>query len=245
MKKIIYSFLTIVIITTVTISCKKSESTPSTPAYTCATCKSTPDAVVANDGSNKGVYKGVVIGSTGTIMFNLANSGTTINALMVIDGVTVNLTSAVSIVAGQTYVAPFTGTLNGSAVSITFSVSSIGANPTVTTSSIPGHPSSSFAIIKETSASLVECFEGSYSTTKPQKGTFNLILSRGLKLHSGASRKDGTTTSNPFNGIINANNELIDASSSNYLATLSGDNLSGKFVDDNGSTVTVTAKRTF
>ena len=244
MKKTFYSILAIVTIATVAISCKKSPTT-TTPAYTCAACKTTPDAVAANDGSNKGVYKGVVIGSTGTIMFNLANSGTTITAIMVIDGVTVNLNSAVSIVAGQTYVAPFTGTLNGSAVSITFSVSSIGANPTVTTSSIPGHPTSSFAIIKETSASLVECFEGTYSTTKPETGTFNVILSRGLKLHGGASRKDGSTTSNSFNGTINANNELIDVPSNNYLATLSGDVLSGKFVDGNGSTVNVTGKRTF
>ena len=244
MKKTFYSILAMVTIATVAISCKKSPTT-TTPAYTCAACKTTPDAIAANDGSNKGVYKGVVIGSTGTIMFNLANSGTTITAIMVIDGVTVNLNSAVSIVAGQTYVAPFTGTLNGSAVSITFSVSSIGANPTVTTSSIPGHPTSSFAIIKETSASLVECFEGTYSTTKPETGTFNLILSRSLKLHGGASRKDGSTTSNSFNGTINANNELIDASSNKYLATLAGDNLSGKFVDGNGSTVNVTGKRTF
>lgn len=244
MKKTFYSILAIVTIATLAISCKKSDAT-TTPAYTCAACKTTPDAVAANDASNKGVYKGVVIGSTGTIMFNLANSGTTITAVMVIDGVTVNLTSAVSIVAGQTYIAPFTGTLNGSAVSITFSVSALGANPTVTTSSIPGHPSSSFAIIKETSASLVECFEGTYSTTKPETGTFNLILSRSLKLHGGASRKDGTTTSNSFNGTINANNELIDVPSNNYLATLSGDVLSGKFADGNGSTVTVTGKRTF
>ena len=244
MKKTFYSILAIVTIATGAVSCKKSPTT-TTPAYTCAACKTTPDAVASNDGSNKGVYKGVVIGSTGTIMFNLANSGTTITATMVIDGVTVNLNSAVSIVAGQTYVAPFTGTLNGSAVSITFSVSSIGANPTVTTSSIPGHPSSSFNIIKETSASLVECFEGTYSTTKPETGTFNVILSRGLKLHGGASRKDGSTTSNSFNGTINANNELIDVPSNNYLATLSGDVLSGKFVDGNGSTVNVTGKRTF
>ena len=226
-------------------ACKKTNDITATPTYKCATCKTTPDAVAANDASNKGIYKGVMIGSTGTIIFDLSNSGTTITAVMVIDGITVNLTSAVSIVAGQTYVAPFTGTLNGSAVSITFSVSSIGANPTVTTSSIPGHPTSSFAIIKETSASLVECFEGTYSTTKPETGTFNLILSRGLKLHSGVARKDGSTGTNSFDGTINANNELIDASSNKYLATLAGDNLSGKFVDGNGSTVNVTGKRTF
>lgn len=228
-------------------ACKKNSSPvdPALPPYTCTTCKTTPDASAANNTSNKGVYKGVVIGSTGHIMFDLQNNGTTITAVMVIDGTTVNLTSAVSIVAGQTYVGPFTGTLSGQAVSITFSVGSIGENPTVTSSSIPGHPGSSFSIIKETSASLIECFEGSYSTTKPETSTFNLILSRGLKVHKGASRKDGTTTSNSFDGTINANNELIDASSNKSLAKLSGDNLAAAFVDGNGSTVTVKGKRTF
>jgi hypothetical protein len=151
----------------IAISCSKSDDTASTPAYTCTTCKTTPDATAANDASNKGVYKGVIIGSSGTIKFDL--QGTTITAVMVLDGVTATLTSTVNVVAGQTYVAPFTGTLGGQAVSITFSVGATGQNPTVTTSSIPGHPSSTFSIIKETSASLIECFEGTYSTTKPEQ----------------------------------------------------------------------------
>ena len=85
-------------------ACKKSDDTAA-PAYTCTTCKTTPDALAANDASSKGIYKGVVIGSSGTIIINIANGGTTITAVMVIDGVTVNLTSAVAWVAGQPYVA--------------------------------------------------------------------------------------------------------------------------------------------
>ena len=237
-------FLPVLFFSILFVSCKK-DSKKEDSSYTCATCKTTPDAMAANDASNKGIYKGVVIGSTGTIKFDLANSGTTITAVMVLDGVTANLTSTVSIVAGQTYVAPFTGSLNGQPVSLTFSVNATGQNPTITTSSIAGHPNSSFTIIKETSASLLECFEGTYSTTRPEAGTFNLILSRGLKLFGGASRKDGSTTSNAFNGTINANNELIDASSNKSIATLTGDNLSATFVDGNGATVTVKGKRTF
>ena len=225
-------------------ACKK-DSKPEAPAYTCAACKATPDAIAANDGSNKGIYKGVVIGSSGTIIFNLANSGTTITAAMVIDGVTVNLTSNVSIVAGQSYVAPFMGTLNGSPVSISFSVSSIGQNPTVTTSSIPGHPSSTFAIIKETSASLIECFEGTYTTTKPETGTFNFILSRSLKVYSGVSKKDGSTSTGTFDGTINANNELLDNSAQKVFGKLTADNMAGTFLDGNNSTVNITSKRTF
>jgi hypothetical protein len=226
-------------------ACKKAGDTPAEVPYKCAACTTTPQALAANDASSKGIYKGIVIGSTGTIVFDINNSATTITAVMVLDGKTVNLVSNVTWTAGQPYVAPFTGTLNGSAISITFSVSANGGSPIVTTSSIPGHPSTTFSILKETSTSLIECFEGTYSTTKPETGIFNVILSRNLKVHSGTSRKDGTTTNGPFNGSINAANELIDASNNKYLATLSGDNLTGTFVDGSGSTVTVKGKRTF
>ncbi len=241
--RIVKIILPVLILIAAFISCKK-DSTPAA-AYTCATCKTTPDAVAANDASNKGIYKGVIIGSSGTIKFDLQNNGTTITAVMVLDGVTVNLTSSVSIVAGQPYVAPFTGTLNGQPVSITFSVSATGGNPVVTTSSIPGHPGSTFTIIKETSTSLIEAFEGTYSTTKPEAGTFNLTLSRSLKLFGGRSRKNGDTTSNSFKGFINTSSQLIDSSSGKSIGTLNGDNLDGNFVDGGGATVTVKGKRTF
>ena len=119
MKKIIPLFiLTGLLFVT---SCKKSDG-PAAPAYTCTTCHTTPDALAANDASSKGIYKGVVIGSSGTIIINIANGGSTITAIMVIDGVTVNLTSNVAWVAGQPYVADFTGTMNGTAVTVHFSV---------------------------------------------------------------------------------------------------------------------------
>ncbi|MBC7650723.1 MAG: hypothetical protein H7101_03130 [Deinococcales bacterium] len=244
MKKLLFNIFALTTISIILMCCQKNDE-PVAPNYTCVTCKNTPTALAANDASNKGIYKGTVIGSTGTIQFDLSNNGTTITAVMVINGTTVNLTSNVSVVAGQTYVAPFTGTLNGQAVSITFSVSAVGQNPVVTTSSIPGHPNSSFNILKETSTSLIECFEGTYSTTKPEAGTFNLILSRSLKIHNGASRKTGATSSNSFSGTIDANNNLIDATNGKTIATLSGDNLAATFVDGGGSTVTVIGKRTF
>ena len=225
-------------------SCKKDKE-PDAPSYTCTTCKTVPDAVVANNSSSKGVYKGVIIGSTGTIMFDIANNGTTITAIMVLDGVTVNLTSTVTWVAGQPFAAAFTGTLGGQPVSINFSVGATGSTPTVTSSNIPGHASASFNIIKETSLGLVECFEGTYNTTLPETGTFNIILSRTLATWSGVGRKTGsTTTSTPGNGSIVSNN-LIDPSQNNRsIGTLNVDALNGSFMDSNGKTVTLTGKRT-
>jgi hypothetical protein len=240
MKKNHFLLLAVVII--LFSACKKDKD-PATPSYTCATCKTTPDAVAANNASSKGIYKGVIIGSTGTIMFDIANNGTAVTAIMVLDGVTVNLTSSVLWVAGQVYVSPFTGTLAGQPITITFSVGATGSTPTVTSSNIPGHTSASFNIIKETSLGLVECFEGTYSTTLPETGTFNIILARSLSTWSGVSRKTGTTTTNASGTGTITNNNLVDASP-RTIGTLNNDALNGSFTDNNGIKVTVTGKRT-
>jgi hypothetical protein len=241
MKKI-HLFLIVTIVISFS-ACKKTDDTVVTPPYKCATCKTTPDAMAANDGSNKGIYKGVVLGSSGTIVFDLQNNGTTITAVMVIDGTTANLSSTVDVVEGQPYVAPFSGTLNGQPVSITFSIGTIGQNPTVTTSSIPGHPNSSFAIVKENSTSLLECFEGT-AVAGSETHTFNLILSRGLKVYKGAEKLIGASSSKSFNGNINTANELIDAASNKSIGKLTSDKLDGVFAGGTGP-VTVSSKRTF
>ena len=231
----------------VLFSCKKKEDEikKEDPPYSCTSCNTTPEASSAYDASNKGVYKGVIIGSSGTIKFALANNDTTITAVMVLDGITTNLTSTVKVVSGQTYIAPFTGVLNGQAVSINFSVDATGQNPVITSSTIPGHPNSTFTLLKETSSALIECFEGNYSTTRPETGTFNMVLSRTLKKYKGSSRKTGGTPNAPFTGTINANNELIDDAKGTNIGKISGDNFSNSFVDGAGSTVTINGKRTF
>ena len=226
-------------------ACKKSNDTATPPtAYKCVSCKTTPDAVTANNSSSKGIYKGVIIGSTGTIMFDIANNGTAITALMVIDGVTVNLTSNVTWVAGQAYIAPFTGSLNGATVTINLSVGISGGAPTVTSSNIPGHPDASLNIIKETSSNLVECFEGTFSTTRPETGIFNMIVLRTLNTWTAVSRKTGSQTSNTGSGTI-SDNKLIDPSQNNRsIGTLNVDGINGSFVDASGNTVTLKGKRT-
>lgn len=217
-------------------SCKKNDSSSS---YVCATCTKTPEALAANDNSSKGIYKGVVIGSTGTIKFNIGNDGNTINAVMLIDGITVNLTSNITWQAGQSYIAPFTGTLNGQQVSITFSVSADGQQPQVTASNIPGHPNAILALVKETSNSLIECFEGSFSGS--EQGTLNIILSRTLNKWGGIARKNGSTDDSDFDGAINGSTVVGDGVS----GTLTNDAIvNGKWDDGRGGKGTWSAKRT-
>ncbi|HTE01877.1 MAG TPA: hypothetical protein VK668_21455 [Mucilaginibacter sp.] len=241
MKKILsLTLLIAVMLTTFITSCKKSSDKK--PDYTCATCKTTPDAVAANDNSSKGIYKGIVVGSTGTIKFDINNAGNTVTATLVIDGVTVNLTSAITWTAGVAYTAPFTGTLNGAAVTINFTVSDTGEGPSVTSSNIPGHAGAVFSLAKESSTALVEAYEGTYTTTKPESGTFNILLSRALARWGAVARKDGSSEASHGNGTI-VNGVLIDTSNKS-IGTLSGDGIDGKFTDSNGITITLTGKRT-
>jgi len=230
-------------------ACKKDKDkdpqpdSPATP-YTCAACVSSPEAKAENDGSSRGIYKGILIASTGTIKFNVGNDGSSITAIMVIDGTSVTLSSSITWEQGEAYVAPFTGTLDGDEVSITFSVQADGSNPVVTSSSIPGHPNAVFTLAKETSNALIEGFEGTYSLSDGKKGTFNILLSRALGKWGGVARENGTTDDDDISGTIQGGSKLIDSDNGTQVGTLSGDEISGSFQDSDGKTVTVSGKRT-
>jgi hypothetical protein len=222
-------------------SCSKDDEEP-VASYTCLTCKTTPDALAANDASVKGMYKGIIIGSTGTISINIQNGSSTITATMILDGVSVALTSNVVLVDGQPYVAPFTGTFNGSPISMTFSVGLGGSTPTMISSSIPGHPNAVFVLSKETSTSLIEGFEGTFSVSDGDKGVFNIVLSRALGKFGYVAKKDGQTNTDSGSGTINGSSQLI--LDGKVIGTLTGDALNGSFKDNNNKTITITGKRT-
>lgn len=63
------------------VACSDDET-----AYTCKSCTDTPEASAANDNSGQGIYKGLVVGSSGTIKFDIANSGSGIVAVLTMDG---------------------------------------------------------------------------------------------------------------------------------------------------------------
>lgn len=208
-------------------ACKKKDDDKTTPTYTCASCKTTPDAVAANDNASKGIYKGVIVGSSGTIKFDIMNNDTTIKAYMTIDGVSVTLTATVAWQSGQSFVSPFTGTMNGEPVSITFSVNGDGSSPTVTAMTIPGHPNASLTLSKETSTNLIKCFEGTYTNiTTGEKGNFNLFMSSALKKWSARSKADGATNSGGIEGTIDGDKlNFTIGNEASGTATLSGDKI--------------------
>jgi hypothetical protein len=221
--------------------CKKDDTRKSDP-YKCTSCVATPEAKSANDASSKGVYKGIVIGSTGTIKFDVLNSGSTIKAYLTLDGTAIELTSSVEWNGASGYIAPFKGTLNGQQVTISFSVSANGSAPSVVSSNIPGHSNAEFVLVKEYSAALIECFEGSYHTTRPEDGTFNIIISRALGLWGGIARENGQSGTDDIEGTI-VNNQLLQDGKT-LVGTISNDEISGSFKDSDGKTVTVKGKRT-
>lgn len=224
MKKLL--FVAAIIGVATFVSCKKKDST--TPSYSCTNCTTTPDAKAANNTISKGVYKGVVVGSSGTIKFDIMNNDSTIKAYMVIDSVSVTLTASVSWVAGQSYVSPFVGTMNGQPVSITFQVNADGSSPTVTSMSIPGHPNAVLTVSKETSDNLIKCFEGTVkNNTTGETGTLNLMLSVSLKKWGAIVRPANTSSStSSVNGTFDGTTlKFDDGQGSSGSATLSGDQI--------------------
>ena len=215
----------------------------SDPVYTCTTCSNSPDALAENNNTSKGVYKGIMVGSTGTISLNIQNGTNNITATMVIDGVSVALTSTAVVIAGEVFVAPFTGVYNGSPVSITFQVAANGTTPTMISSDIPGHPNAVFTLLKETSTSLVEAFEGTYSKTDGESGIFNIVLSSGLGVFGGVARNNQTgVIDNDVNGLY-VNGQIL-SSSGIPMATITGDQMNGSFVGGDQVTVTIVGNRT-
>lgn len=159
-------------------ACKKDdEPNPPTPPepYKCTTCITTPEAKAEYNTSSGGVYKGVIVGSTGTIALYLHNTGTEVSALVAFDGKNATLTSTA--LSGWTPGQPitnalFTGTIDGETVQALFSVEANGQNPSVQVM-IPGH-TVVVAIYKETSTALIRNFEGTYSGG--DQGIFNMVI---------------------------------------------------------------------
>jgi len=156
--------------------CKKdSDSEPASQNI-----ETTPSALAANDNSSAGVYKGVMVGSSGYFKISIQNGDNSTSCLFVLDDkeVTLTTTSLGDWTPGQAISnAIFTGTWNGVSVSLAFSCGANGSNPTATVT-VPGHEVN-VSLIKETSTTLVKCYEGTYVDHKQSgnvNGTWNFVV---------------------------------------------------------------------
>ncbi len=218
MKKL-FSLLFIV---TFLVSCSKDSSSDSTPNLS-----NTPLAKAEFDGSNFGIYKGVIIGSTGVITINIKNDGA-LTATLVLDGVTSNFTSNGNVTLGQEI-----NDLTFTSGNMTFNihVSATGDDISVLSSNIPGHLDATFNVIKEYSEDLVTCYQGTYSGS--DQGVFNLIFIDDQAY--GLSKSNSADSETSFlNGTQNLDTNLIsgsiDTNTGTFTGTHSGNSVSGTWI---------------
>ena len=176
------------------ISCSSDDSSSSIKL------SNTPEAVVAYDNSNFGIYKGVFVGSTGTILINFMNDGV-ISAKLTIDGKTYNFTTEDEVTEGELTDLHF---VSGN-MDFYFMVESDGSNPYIDGINIPGHSGAAMYIIKETSEHLVRCYQGTFKGDS--SGTLNLIVYENEIYGLAKSSEDDN--SSELEGYITENNTIV------------------------------------
>lgn len=229
----------LVLIFRVATSCKTND-----PNLNLAT---TPEALAVNNSSSAGVYKGIIVGSSGYFNLSIMNGSNEATCKFVFDGNETTLTSASfgSWTSGQSLNnALFTGTLDGKTINLTFSCNADGSNP-ITTVTIPGHTVYT-TVVKEKSDMLVKCYEGTYTVAKKSgkiNGTWNFVA---YKLASGnGSLVAGYRADPESNGAIYG--DEVDGVLQIGEGPLKMDetSVSGSFKNGDGEVVTVTGKRTY
>ena len=213
-KKSISLFL--ILLTLILNSCSKSDDEVTTQDN----LSQVPIAKSQYDNSNFGIYKGVFVGSSGIIIINI-NNDNTLTSKLIINGTTYIFTTTQTIQQNQTTTINFVSGSN----SFTFSVSANGSNPTFTNLIINGHPNAAIIAVKETSTTLVKCYEGIYSGS--ETGIFNaLIYGNVIK----SLVKSSTNSNYSANGSVN-NNQISTignvSSGATFNGTLNGNRFSG------------------
>lgn len=199
-----------------------------------------PEANAANDNSSKGIYKGVVIGSSGYVKVNIDNAGDgRISLTLSIDGTTTELaTDAEYNSETGVFQGYFTGPFGSSTASVGFFVASNGNEYGFFDVEIPGHPNVCLQVIKEKSNALIRCFNGTY--TGAQSGILNFVLYENE--WQALARGEGETDCSLLEGTINGNTLDCDCDFDGdgeddiaFSGTVNGNNLSGTYSSSLGS----------
>ena len=219
--KIIKPIITLFILLSLILnSCTKSDDNQTTPTN----LSESPIAKPQFNNSNFGIYKGVFVGSSGIINVNL-NNDNTISSTLIINGVTHNFTTNQTIQQGQATLVNF---VNGSN-SFSFSVGANGSSPTVSNININGHSDAAIIAAKETSTTIVKCYEGTYSGG--ETGIFNAITYGNIMLGLIKSSNNSIYTAN---GTVN-NNQISAtgnvSTGATFIGTLNGYNISGTWIN--------------
>lgn len=154
--------------------CSDSDEGP----YQCSDCVDAPEALVANNASGRGIYKGIVVGSSGTLKINIANGGAAISAVLEFDGDSYPLETEGQYSEENGFAGEFVNDMDTETLTddirIEFSVEADGSNAEIIEVTIPGHPNATIEIYKELSTHLVVAFEGTYRGDA--SGTWNMVM---------------------------------------------------------------------
>lgn len=233
--------LTTLILSLCILACKKKDNTPDDKQPgTDHGFVTAPEAVAAEDNKSGGVYKGVLVGSTGYVKI-IMQSGTR-SVTVTMDGVTKNLDMVSFIPENWSSGQAITDALfSKDDWKIQFSVDADGNNPKVV-AVIPGHDNIFVTITKEMSVTQVKTFEGTITYQGVSTNSaFNFVTSGELFIGHGRMPSEnethsmfGSVTNTTIKGKIN---------NADVTGTIDGENASGTIVTPN-ATANWTAKRT-
>ncbi len=119
-----------------------------------------PETKPQYDHTTFGVYKGVIIGSSGTITFKINNGDNVVKGYLTIDNQKDTLTTTATITLGQPLLnVLFTGRIS----SMRVSANANGSNAMLSNIQINGHNNVTGFIIHENSTKQVLCYEGTFT----------------------------------------------------------------------------------
>ena len=162
------------------------------------------------DNTNFGLYKGVIVGSSGTIRMEI-NNGDVLTPLRIdfnINNRGEMMFPSSTFTKGEAIV---DATFTGYSSSLTFSVDADGKNPVISNFYVEGHDTVMAIVYKEKSKDVVTCFEGTFEGKNKDEGVFNVV--RNNNEYSGIIKgSDGFTAI--VSGTIKSDNTFIGSTKS-------------------------------
>ncbi|WP_131387705.1 hypothetical protein [Flavobacterium suncheonense] len=156
-------------------SCSESDDAPNNTSsrvpYQCMSCVKTSEALPENDNSSNGIYKGVF--TNGSFELDVKNRSEDIKGVVFYNNKRIELFGVSSTYVKGNLMAVLRGALDGKKFSMNFWVSQDGSNPKVYDFSLPDGKAIVANVVKETSKTLQESFEGKYyikTVVYPQSG---------------------------------------------------------------------------
>lgn len=147
------------VLTVILFACSKSNTDDNTTNKELPTSSETKPQF---DNTSFGVYKGVIVGSSGYIVFRIYNGDNIVKGYLNIDNQKDTLTTTTTITAGQPLVnVLFTGKIS----SMKISANADGSNARLSDIQINGHNNVTGFILHETSTKQVLCYEGTFAGT--------------------------------------------------------------------------------